>query len=150
MSEYRLEKIEKDVVLFLVDGVVLEGVVFLSTYAYGHSGRQTLLELLLEMERFLPFRDRTGQVRLINREAISHARYERETDEEAVPLGDQVSVRLVFFGGEVLEGAVTLDTPEEKSRIKDYLNIAPVFFSLESGSSHYIANARHIHQVIPQ
>lgn len=149
MSEYRLEKIEKDVVLFLQDGVVLDGVVFLSPFAYGHSGNQTLLELLLEVERFLPFRDRAGQVRLVNREAISHVRHEPHGEENAVILSEQVSVRLIFFGGEALEGAVTLETPEEKNRLKDYLNMAPACFTLVSGASHYIVNARHIQQVIP-
>lgn len=149
MSEYRLEKIEKDVVLFLQDGVFLQGVVFLSPYAYGHSGNQTLLELLLEMERFLPFRDLAGQVRLVNREAVSHVRHEPGGEEDSLLLGERAAVRLIFFGGETLEGAVTLEMPEEKNRLKDYLNLAPACFTLISGTSHYIVNARHVQQVIP-
>ncbi|KIH77820.1 hypothetical protein SAMN05660860_01331 [Geoalkalibacter ferrihydriticus] len=149
MSEYRLEKIEKDVVLFLVDGVVLEGVVFLSAFAYGHSGRQTLLELLREVERFLPFRDRAGTLRLINREAISHVRHVPQAQPESAPLGEEVGARLVFFGGETLEGNITLEMPEDKNRIKDFLNSAPAFFPLSSGNTHYIINSRQIHQVIP-
>ena len=149
MSEYRLEKVEEDIVLFLNDGVVLEGVVFLSPLAYGHSGRQTLLELLLEVERFLPVRDREGQVRLINRQSITHVRYVPGEDEEHSAFGKQAGVRLVFFGGEALEGTVTLDIPEEKLRIKDYLNMAPTFFALDSGHAHYIINSHHTHQAIP-
>lgn len=149
MSEYRLEKIEREVVLFLVDGLVLEGVVFVSSFAYGHSGAQTLLELLREMERFLPFRDRAGTFRLINREAISHVRYVPEDYVEPAPLGARAKARLFFFGGETLEGSVILEMPEDKCRIKDFLNVAPVFFPLDAGSAHYVVNSRQIHQVVP-
>ncbi|MDO3378447.1 hypothetical protein [Geoalkalibacter halelectricus] len=149
MSEYRLEKIEKEVGLFLVDGVVLEGVVFLSSFAYGHSGRQTLLELLREVERFLPFRDRSGTLRLINREAISHVRHTPMTRPEPDPLGEEARARLVFFGGETLEGTIVLEVPEGKNRLKDFLNSAPAFFPLTAGNTHYVINSRQIHQVIP-
>lgn len=150
MSEFRLEKIEKDVVLFLADGLVLEGVVFLSTFAYGHSGRQTFLELLREDDRFLPLRDREGNFRLVNKDAISHARHTPGSAPEPPPLGEAVQARLFFFGGETLEGTIVLEMPEGKSRLKDFVNAAPAFFPIDCGKSHYIVNSRRIHQVMPR
>lgn len=151
MSDFRFDKIEQEVVLFLADGIVLEGTVFLAPHAYTHAGPQTLLELLREPEPFLPLRDRDGSLRLVNKGAVSHARLAAGTVEgpEGIPLGEKVAVSLFFFGGETLEGTLYIEMPRDKSRLKDFLNAAPDFFPFDCGESHYIINSRLLYQVMP-
>jgi len=142
MSDFRFDKIEQEVVLFLADGIVLEGTVFLAPHAYTHAGPQTLLELLREPD---------GSLRLVNKGAVSHARLAAGTVEgpEGIPLGEKVAVSLFFFGGETLEGTLYIEMPRDKSRLKDFLNAAPDFFPFDCGESHYIINSRLLYQVMP-
>ncbi len=153
MSDFRFDKIEQEVVLFLADGIVLEGTVFLAPHAYTHAGPQTLLELLREDERFLPLRDRDGSLRLVNKESVSHACHAagsgEEQDTEMTPFGEKVAARLFFFGRETLEGTLYVEMPRDRSRLKDFLNAAPDFFPFESGESNYIINSRLLYQVMP-
>jgi len=151
MSDFRFDKIEQEVVLFLADGIVLEGTVFLAPHAYTHAGPQTLLELLREIEPFLPLRDRDGSLRLVNKEAVSHARHAAGSggDEETASLGEKIAARLFFFGGETLEGTLHVEMPRDRSRLKDFLNAAPDFFPFDSSESHYIINRRQLYQVMP-
>lgn len=148
MNQYRVDKREQPATLFLSDGVVQEGVLFLSPFSHSHSGEQNLLELLRDREVFIPFRDHGGSFVLINKEAITHLRYQPISDFEP-PFGDRVKVRITFFGGELLQGSIALDMPAGQSRLQDYLNASPGFFPLESGQSHYIVNGALIRDIAP-
>ena len=99
MSIYRVDKTELPVVLFHSDGSVMKGVVFLSASAYSHIGRQTLSDLLLEREDFFPFRSETGEFSVINRETVTHIRYEPlGKDEDSLVIGTPVDVQINFIG----------------------------------------------------
>lgn len=148
MSLYRVDKREQPVALFLSDQVVHEGVVFLSPFASTHSGEETLLDLLREKDHFLPFRDGEGRFILVNKNAVTHVRYEGKTEDEPV-IGDRIRVRIAFFGGGVLEGTIVLDMPEEKNRLLDYVNASPGFFALEGGDARYIANGSLVREISP-
>ncbi len=148
MNDFRVEKIDKEAVLFFADGVVLEGVVYLSPFAQGHSGAQTVLELLEEKDRYLPFHDREGAFRLVNKQALTHLRYGRgEEGDPLAELGERIQVRIIFFGGETLEGAIVLNMPENRRRLLDFLNAFPDFFFLEGSSARYIVNGQMIREI---
>ncbi|HAD04163.1 MAG: hypothetical protein A2091_05790 [Desulfuromonadales bacterium GWD2_61_12] len=149
MSLYRVDKKELSVALFLTDGVVHEGVVFLSPFSPARAGRQTLLEVFREREPFFPFRDNSESFALVNKNAITHARYV-EAEEEELALGEELSVRIVFFGGEVLQGKIRLAMPEGQNRLQDHVNAAPGFFPLEGGEYRYIVNGALIREIAPQ
>lgn len=148
MNQYRVDKREQPATLFLADGVVQEGVLFLSPFSQSHSGEQSLLELLRDREVFIPFRRHDGGFCLINKDSITHLRY-NPISEFIPPFGDRVMVRITFFGGELLQGSIALDMPEGQNRLQDYLNAAPGFFPLDSGDAHYIVNGALIRDITP-
>ncbi len=148
MSLYRVDKQEKEVAVHLSDQVVHHGVVFLSPFASSHSGAQTLLDLLREKDAFLPFRDAQNRFILVNKSAVTHLAYRGGEDKDA-PLGDEMRVRITFFGGEVLEGKIVLEMPEGKSRLLDYVNASPGFFALVGEEERYIANGALVREISP-
>lgn len=148
MSDFRLDKHPLSVTLFLADGVVREGVVFLSPDAERHSGPQTLLELLREREPFFPFRDATGRFALVNKAAVTHVRYVAVGREELV-VGIEQEVHIVFFGGELLQGTIRLAMPAGQARLQDYVNAAPGFFPLSVGTQRYIVNGALLREIRP-
>lgn len=147
MSDYRVNKIEAPVTLFLADGVVHEGILFLSPVSPTHSGPQRLLELFLEPEPFCPFKEKKGRFCLINKNAITHARYPARHEEDV--FGDQIKVRLNFYGGEILEGIIIVAMPADKARIQDYINSTPGFFCLYTEDAHYVVNSDLIREITP-
>ncbi|MEJ2200307.1 MAG: hypothetical protein P8X63_04735 [Desulfuromonadaceae bacterium] len=145
MNEYKVDKVELPVMLFLADGVVHEGVMFLSPFSPIHSGPQRLVDLLQEPFAFFPFRGKNGQFRLINKNAISHARY--PVQEEVDQIGNEVKIRLTFFGGEILDGSIYIAMPAGKGRAQDYLNSIPGFFCMQSEDAHYVVNDKLIQEL---
>ncbi len=147
MSDYRVDKQELPVMIFLSDGMVHEGVMFLSPFSPSHSGEQTLLELFRDADAFLPFRDKADQFMLVNKNAVTHVRY--PVQEGPAPIGVSKQVRLTFFGGENLEGTLSILMPEGKNRTQDFINSSPGFFNLDAGEAHYVVNGHLIREIIP-
>jgi len=144
MSLYRVDKREQPVVLFLADGVVREGTVFLSPFSQLRSGPQTLLDLFHEKEPFMPFRGNDGRFTLLNKSAVTHLRYHDDAEEH---LGERLNVRLTFYGGENLEGTLTIAMPEGMSRLQDYVNSSPGFFPVETPDARYLINGALIREI---
>ena len=149
MSQYRVDKKEEPIAIHFTDQVVREGVVFLSPYASTHPGQETLLDLLRDKDAFLPFRDSTDGFTLVNKSAIAYLSHHKDIG--ATPLiGDQAAVRITFHGGVSLEGVLTLDMPEGKNRLLDYMNASPGFFALQGTEASYIVNGVQIRDIIPR
>jgi hypothetical protein len=147
MNDYRVEKLEVPVTLFLADGVVHEGILFLSPFSPSHSGPQRMVEMFRETDVFFPFKDKSGRFALVNKSSITHVRY--PTQDEDTEFGDRNRVRLTFYGGELLEGEITIAMPAGKSRLQDYVNSTPGFFCLYSHDAHYIVNGDLIREISP-
>lgn len=148
MSIYRVDKTELPVVLFHSDGSVMKGVVFLSASAYCHIGRQTLGDLLRDREDFFPFRGETEEFSVVNRETITHIRYEPlDKEDEPQVIGTPVDVQINFIGGEQLRGTVLIESRESKTRLSDFINTSKKFFLLTSGEARYLVNLTHIRNI---
>ena len=147
MNQYRVDKLEIPVMLFLADGVVHDGIMFLSPFSPSHSGPQRLVELFREHETFCPFKDKKGRFCLINKSSVTHARYPIQNEEEAY--GDRIKVRVTFYGGELLEGTIVIAMPAGKGRIQDYINSTAGFFRLHTEDAHYIVNGDLIREISP-
>lgn len=151
MSVYRVEKTELPVVIFQADGSVMKGVVFLSASAYSHMGQQTLLDLLKEPGNFFPFRSETGAFCVANKTSITHIRFDPpEESSEYASLGDREDVDIKFVGGEQLSGTVTIEMPEGRNRLFDFLNAMNGFFLLQNQEAHYLVNITQIRDVNPR
>ncbi len=151
MSIYRVEKTELPVVIFQADGSVMKGVVFLSATAYSHMGQQTLLDLMKEEGNFFPFRSDAGGFCVANKNTITHIRFApSEVDPEHQSLGDKEDVDIKFVGGEQLIGTVTIEMPEGKSRLFDFVNAMEGFFLLQNQEAHYLVNVDQIRDISPK
>lgn len=148
MSIYRVEKTELPVVLFHSDGSIMRGVVFLSASAYSHIGRQTLSDLLLDRENFIPFRSDAGEFSVINRNTITHIRYEPvNSEDELHEIGSPVDVQINFIGGEQLRGTLLVETREGRARLSDFINTTRNFFPMRSGEARYLVNVVRIRNI---
>ncbi|MBE0597794.1 MAG: hypothetical protein IH614_11035 [Desulfuromonadales bacterium] len=150
MSVYRVEKSEQPVTVHLYDQGMRQGVVFLSPNSCTLCGAQSVLELLREKTRFLPFRNQQGELTLINKEVITYIGFQPTEDEIPPLVCDEVDVRIVFFGGELLEGTILLDQPAGKNRLLDYVNAFPGFFAVRGKNRRFVANGSMVQEVTPR
>jgi hypothetical protein len=151
MSIYRVEKSELAVVIFQADGSVMKGVVFLSPSAYSHTGKQTLLDLLKEQGNFFPFRSEAGSFTIANKQTITHIRVDPSTETPAYKsLGDREDVDIKFVGGEQLSGTVTIEMPEGRNRLFDFVNAMKGFFLLQTQDAYYLVNIAQVRDVNPR
>lgn len=151
MSVYRVEKAELPVTIFQADGSVMKGVVFLSANSYSHIGQQTLLALMKEPGDFFPFRSDAGAFCVANKTTITHIRFDPPTETSAYEsLGDREDVDIKFVGGEQLSGTVTIEMPEGRIRLFDFLNAMKGFFLLQNQEAFYLVNVTQIRDVNPQ
>jgi hypothetical protein len=151
MSVYRVEKTELPVVVFQADGSVMKGVVFLSANAYSHIGQQTLLDLMKEPGEFFPFRSDAGAFCVANKQTITHIRFDPSEEASAYEsLGDREDVDIKFVGGEQLSGTLTIEMPEGRNRLFDFLNAMNGFFLLQNQEAFYLVNVAQIRDVNPR
>lgn len=137
-NDLRIEKRQEQVSLFLADGVALEATVFLAQYAMFHSGEQTVLDLLLEEDPFLPVKRDNGDFHLVRKGMISHLRCHVELDPALEHTDRQVKV--CFLGGESLCGGIKMDLPKHSARLTDYINGGTEFFPLFAEEGSYLVN----------
>jgi hypothetical protein len=146
MSEFRIEKREEPVVIFMADGIVYEGDLFLSPFAQHRTGGQSVSDLLLEDQPFLPLKTTGGEFHLVKKSMISHLRYDVR-EESGIELPER-EVKITFLGGEELQGTVRIDLPAGKNRIQDFFNSSDKYFAMQSGGHDYLVNMNLIHGVV--
>jgi hypothetical protein len=145
-NDLRVEKRPEQVGLFMADGIVFEGTVFLAQYAMYHSGEQRVLDLLLEDDDFLPMKASGGTFHLMRKGMISHIRCEVLL-EEGLEYTDR-QIQISFLGNEALQGTVKMDLPAHSARLTDYINNGNEFFPLFSGDHAYLVNRSLIRDVV--
>jgi hypothetical protein len=145
MNSHHVDKLECPVTLFLCDGMVREGSLFLNPASASHGEAQTPLELANKPTPYFAFRKTDGSFSLVNKATVSHLRF-RPGPVLLAP-GPPLEVRIVFSGGEVLQGTLTLTAAEEKGSLEEILNARRDFFLLDCGSAHYLVNSRLICEI---
>ena len=151
MSIYHVEKSELPVVVFQADGSIMKGVVFLSASAYSHIGQQTLLDLMKEPGDFFPFRSETDAFCVTNKQTITHIRFDPPEEASVYEsLGAREDVDIKFAGGEQLSGTITIEMPEGRNRLFDFVNAMDGFFLLQNQEAYFLVNMSQIRDVSPQ
>jgi hypothetical protein len=121
MSDYRIEKIRRNLTAVLTDGSRLEGEVFLRPLSKHRSRPEEPVDLLNDVEPFFAL-VRSGEAVLVAKANVSRA--ETSVPEEAEPeiaaLGVPVEVTLV--DGTVCTGSIFLETRFDRPRLLDFLN----------------------------
>jgi hypothetical protein len=143
MSEYQVMKRRSPVTLFLTDGLVLDGTVFLSEFAAGHEGPETLVDLLLDAAPFFPLVENSGRIHLVGKQSVAHA---RGAVEHHPPVTHQLAWRVVltFSGGDTLQGELHATMPPGQQRLQDYLNQVPPFFPLITEQFQHVLNRQQV------
>jgi len=148
--EYQVEKLKTPVTLHLVDGQQRKGVMFLSPYSMHSTDAQTLVELLREPERFVPFVSDDAGFLLVNKAQISHLRYQ-PADSDMPAIGTPLEVTVTFTNSRQLSGTLVLELPEGKARLQDFMNSNTPYFSLDCGEGEvYLVNPPIIIEIAPR
>ena len=143
MNSQHVDKLECPVTLFLCDGMVREGSLFLTPASASHGEAQTPLDLANEPTPFFTFCKTDGSFSLVNKATVSHLRFRPDP---APPAPDPSrEVRMVFPGGEVLQGTLA----GEKGRLEEIFSVRRGFFLLDCGAAHYLVNSRLICEINP-
>ncbi len=145
-ESFRVEKREEPVSLFMSDGIIIDGRVHLSQYAMHHSGEQTVLDLLMEKNPFLPMHSSSDDFHLVQKDMISHLRCKIHLSEEFEY--SEREVRISFPGNETVQGTLKMDLPEHSARLTDYINGGNDFFPLFSGGVSYLVNRSLIRDIV--
>ena len=127
-------------------------VVFLAAQAEDHAGPERVSDLLERDEAFFPAQEvATGETWFVSRAALSAIRIPRgvERDEDALTIPTEHQVEVVLRDGERLRGAVFYVLPRDRSRVVDFLNVAPHFFPLLSPDGDVLlVNRAHVARVV--
>jgi len=147
MSEHlKVEKQTQQVRLFMSDGVVFEGHVYLAQYAMHHAGEQTVLDLLIDTNPFLPMHNSNGEFLLIQKGMICYLCCD-------VPMNDQINytqrqVKIAFPEDKSLTGTLKIDMPGHSLRLTDYINSGNDFFPLFAEDISYLVNRNLIQHIL--
>lgn len=137
MRELRVPKRRVEVELTFTGGERRTVAVFLSEQAPEHAGPERVSDVLTRREPFFPAIDpTTGETNLVARAAVALARLARadepgDADELTIPTEHEVEIHL--RDGQQVGGTLAYVLPPERSRLVDFLNVAPPFFRLLVG-----------------
>jgi len=144
-NNFKLEKREETVSLVMVDGTVIDGRVYLSQYAMHHSGEQTVLDVLIGKNLFLPMHS-NNEFLLVQKNMISYLRCEVHLAVEFEYT--ERNVKISFPGNENLQGTLKMDLPEDRARLTDYINDGNDYFPLFTGENSYLVNRNLIRDIV--
>jgi hypothetical protein len=121
MSEYRIEKLRRELAVLLTDGTRIEGDVFLRPVSRHRSRPEEPADLLNDSEPFFAL-IRGGEALLVAKESVARAetRYPDAQDDDLASLGIPVEVTLV--DGSICTGCIFLEGRADRPRLLDYLN----------------------------
>jgi hypothetical protein len=121
MSDYRIEKIRRQLSVVLTDGTWLEGEVFLRPVSRYRSQPEQPMDLLNDAEPFFAL-IRSGETLLVAKSSVARAEtsYQPDDELEISPLG--VTVEVSMTDGSVCTGSIFLDTRTDRPRLLDFLN----------------------------
>jgi hypothetical protein len=143
-----MEKHKRKATICQSDGLRLDVNFFLGRFAEEHSGKELIIDILNSKATFIPLEDirKTDVLFLNKRKIVCLELYERDLSEETMLVpGIQVQVELTT--GEVFNGDLFLEMPQDRSRVSDYLNFSPGFIYLGREEGDIILNKDFIFSV---
>ncbi len=115
----------------------------------GRPGGERLSDLLNGGTQFIPVVDaQTDGVTFVRCENLAVARVDAElepidgAEQFTIPTEHEVDIYLA--DGQKLSGLITYVLPDQHSRLLDFLNGSPLFFSLFQGERVALVNKRHV------
>ncbi|MGH7730748.1 MAG: hypothetical protein ACRENJ_05785 [Candidatus Eiseniibacteriota bacterium] len=131
----------------------VEGTLSLLPHSARHGGPETLLELLDPAAGFIPFeRSSDDAVLLLSRPDIQWVMAGPEVDPDlirppAFRFTREERVWVSLRDGEVLDGLIQMELPENINRVSDYLNGPERFFPLTTRRGTFLVHKAAVRQV---
>jgi hypothetical protein len=131
----------------------VEGTLSLLPHSAHHAGPETLLELLDPSAGFLPFERTTDDaVLLLSRPDIQWVMVGLEVDPElirppAYKFTREERVWVSLRDGDVIDGVIQMELPENINRVSDYLNGPDRFFPLTTRQGTFLVHKAAVREV---
>ena len=149
MSEYRIEKLRRPVVVVLRNGRRLDGDVFVGSQARLHDGPEDPSDHFNDHAPFFALSLREGEVLLVAKEQVAWVELVPQAADDSFDIpnvGLEVEVELA--DGSTASGSVFPETPVERARLLDFLNeYAPTFLAVFAADRIRLVNRRVIAHV---
>lgn len=121
MSQYRIEKLRRQLKLVLADGTKLSGEVFLRSTSRYRSRPEEPVDLLNDADPFFVL-DRKGEALLVAKSQVSRAETELDEDDALDTGALGVTVEVTMRDGTVCDGSIFLESRSDRPRLLDFLN----------------------------
>jgi len=121
MSDYRIEKIQRQISIVLANGTRLEGDVFLRPVSRYRSRPEEPMDMLNDSEPFFVLM-RHGEAVLIPKANVSRAETSVPEEDEPNVASLGVPVEVTLLDGTVCGGSIFLETRFDRPRLLDFLN----------------------------
>lgn len=149
MDPFRIPKEPAKILLCVPPDPPEERVFFLSPLAEAHRGSETVSDLLLHPDLFLPVRVEGDGLLLVRKGAIRWVKILDPAKDEWLYLEEREGtetrrVRFVFPEAELLEGIIRAFAPEGERRASDIVNTHKGFLHLETSGGLYLINLHHV------
>lgn len=144
MSEYRIEKLRRELSVVLKDGSRLEGDVFLRPVSRHRSRPEDPADLLNDPDPFFAL-ERTGETVLVAKTQVASA-VTTVDDDDALETGALgVLVEVTLHDGSVCDGSIFMESRNDRPRLLDYLNsYRPRFLPIVSPGQLLLVNTQSI------
>ncbi|MDT8318323.1 MAG: hypothetical protein RQ824_10105 [bacterium] len=152
MSDLSIRKGKANITAVFVDGTKIRGEVFLASFSQTHYGHQKVSDIIEGDKLFIPVSIKDEErVEFLNRDQVMILEGELSSpeDEEKLAIGlyHIQKVRVIFINGEIMEGAMISESPPERSRLSDCLNLPERFISMIKGGRYFYLNKKSVVRV---
>ena len=152
MSDLSIRKGKANITAIFPDGTKIRGEVFLASFSETHYGHQKVSDILEGEKLFIPvFSKEEERIQFLSRDQIMILEGELSSPEEeeklAIGLYHIEKVRIIFINGDAMEGAMISESPPERSRLSDCLNLPEKFISMIKGGRYFYLNKKSIVRV---
>ena len=121
MSEYRIEKLRRELSVMLRDGSHLEGDVFLRPVSKHRSRPEDPADLLNDPDPFFAL-VRNGEAILIAKAQVASAVTTVDEDDALDTGALGVTVEVTLHDGSLCDGSIFMESRNDRPRLLDYLN----------------------------
>lgn len=144
MTQYRIEKMRRFVVITLRGGQRIDGEIFLRPTARYESRPELPIDLLNDGKPFFPILS-NGIVLLLAKANIAVVETSNELDDEFAAPVLGLAVEATLADGKTCRGSVFLETRADRPRLLDFLNsYNALFLALVEASRVFLVNTQSI------
>jgi hypothetical protein len=144
MTQYRIEKMRRFVVITLASGQRIDGEIFLRPMARYQARPELPIDLLNDGKPFFPILS-NGVVLLVAKANVAVVETSNELDDEFAAPVLGLAVECTLGDGKTCRGSVFLETRADRPRLLDFLNsYSSPFLALVEASRVFLVNTKSI------